>query len=79
MRRSIVSVVAILTFCGLCLTASSALALDDSAPTATVSFGLWETDPPLDRFFGNPPLGGGNHNEMIPNTATIIISPENVE
>lgn len=78
MRRSIVSVVRILTFCGLGLTASSAMALDESAPTATVSFGLWETDPPLDRFFGNPAGGVGNHHELIPNVVTITITPTDV-
>ena len=78
MRRSIVSLVGILTFCGLCLIASSAMAIDESAATATISFGLWETDPPLDRFFGNPAGGVGNHNEVIPNTATITISPTDV-
>jgi len=76
MRRSIVSLVGILTFCGLGLIASSAMAIDDSAPTATVSFGLWETDPPLDRFFGNPPMGGGNHHELIPNIVTITVTPQ---
>jgi hypothetical protein len=78
MKRSIASVVGILTFCGFGLIASSAMAVDESAPTATVSFGLWETDPPLDRFFGNPAGGAGNHNEVIPNTATITISPTDI-
>jgi hypothetical protein len=78
MRGSIWSAVRILIFCGLGPVASSAMAADQSAPTATVSFGLWETNPPLDRFFGNPPMGAQNHNEMIPNTATIVISPETV-
>jgi hypothetical protein len=78
MRRSIVSMVGILTFCGLGLIASSAMAIDESAATATVSFGLWETNPPLDRFFGNPAGGVGNHHELIPNTATITITPTDV-
>ncbi len=78
MRRSIASVVGILTFCGFGLIASSAVAIDDPKPAATVSFGLWQTDPPLDRFFGNPAGGVGNHNEMVPTVATITISPERV-
>ena len=78
MRRSIASVVGILTFCGFGLIASSAVAIDDPRPAATVSFGLWQTEPPLDRFFGNPAGGVGNHNEMVPTVATITISPERV-
>lgn len=41
--------------------------------TATVSFGLWETDPPLDRLVADPAAGAGNHHELIPNIATIRI------
>ncbi|HEX7226557.1 MAG TPA: hypothetical protein VF353_02185 [Candidatus Binatia bacterium] len=41
---------------------------------ATVSFGLWETDPPLDRFAGNPAMGARNHHEVIPNVSRINIS-----
>ena len=78
MRRSIASVVGILTFCGFGLIAASAVAIDDPRPAATVSFGLWETDPPLDRFSGNPPMGARNHHELVPAVATITISPERV-
>jgi hypothetical protein len=78
MRRSIASMVGILTFCGFGLIASSAVAIDDPRPGATVSFGLWETDPPLDRFSGNPPMGARNHHELVPTVATITISPERV-
>ena len=45
-----------------------------SRANATVSFGLWETDPPLDRFAGNPAMGAGNHHEVIPNVSRINIS-----
>ena len=41
---------------------------------ATVSFGLWETDPPLDRFFGNPPAGAGNRHEVIPTVSRVNTS-----
>ena len=78
MRRSIVSLVGVLILCGVVLIASSAMAADESASNATVSFGLWQTDPPLDRFFGNPAMGGGNHHELIPNVSTITITPQDV-
>jgi hypothetical protein len=70
-------VVFLMSVLSLGLMPSSTLAADEG-PTATVSFGLWETDPPLDRFFGDPAQGAGNHHELIPNTATINISPTDV-
>jgi hypothetical protein len=82
MKRSVILVIGILTFFGTVPSASSATADDDRRggrrSNATVSFGLWETDPPLDRFFGNPPMGARNHHEMIPNSVAIRISPETV-
>ena len=76
MRRSIVSGIGILTFCGLGLIASPSMAIDEPGPTTTVSFGLWETDPPLDRLVADPPAGASDHNEMIPHTATIRIGQD---
>jgi hypothetical protein len=76
MRRSIVSGIEILTFCGLGLIASPSMAIDEPGPTTTVSFGLWETDPPLDRLVADPPAGASDHNEMIPNIATIRIKQD---
>src|SRR4030095_634518 len=38
---------------------------------ATVSFGQWVTDPPLDRLLGNPLMGAGNNHELLPNVVTI--------
>jgi len=70
--------VVFLSFWFIGLAASSLLAAEDSDANATVSFGLWQTNPPLDRFFGNPAAGAGNHNEVIPSTATITISPTDV-
>jgi hypothetical protein len=82
MKRSITLIIGILIVFGFARSAFSAVADDDlragRRSDTTVSFGLWETDPPLDRFFGNPPAGAGNHHEMIPNTAAIIISQENI-
>ena len=77
MRTSML-LVTVLSFWFLGLVAPLVLAAEESGPNATVSFGLWQTNPPLDRFFGNPAGGAGNHNELIPNTATITISPTDV-
>jgi hypothetical protein len=78
MQRLVILIIAILTFCGI---APSAMAqtVDESRLSgrradATVSFGLWQTDPPLDRFAGNPAMGAGNHHEVIPNVSRIDIS-----
>jgi hypothetical protein len=71
MKRSILSMIGILTFCGIGLIASSAMAIDGPLANATVSFGQWESDPPLDRLLGDPAMGVGNNHEMIPQTATI--------
>lgn len=70
MRRYIL----VLVFLGFSFFGSVPSAVFASEDT-TVSFGLWETDPPLDRFFGNPAAGASNHNEVIPNTATITLPP----
>ena len=42
----------------------------DPLGNATVSFGGWMTDPPLDRFTALPPPSA-NHHALIPNTAKI--------
>jgi plastocyanin len=77
MKRSILAMIAILTFCGIGLIASSAMAadappgIDGPLANATVSFGQWVTDPPLDRLLGNPAGGAGNNHELLPNVVTI--------
>ena len=71
MKRSIISMIGILTFCAFALSASSAIAIDGPLANATVSFGQWESDPPLDRLLGDPAMGVGNNHEMIPQIATI--------
>ena len=76
MKYSVILIIGVLSFFGAGRNAFSATANDARRSDVTVSFGLWETDPPLDRFFGNPPMGGRNHHEMVPNTTTINISPE---
>jgi hypothetical protein len=78
MQRYVILIIAILGFCDI---APSAMAqtvdefrLSGRRADTTVSFGLWQTDPALDRFAGNPAMGAGNHHEMIPNVANINIS-----
>ena len=51
-------------------TTGHAIAPGDPRGSATVSFGGWMTDPPLDRFFVLP-APSANHHELIPNVATI--------
>jgi hypothetical protein len=73
MKRSIISTISILTFCGIGLIASLAMAIDGPLANATVSFGEWRTDfsPPLDRIVADPAAGAGNNHELIPQIATI--------
>ncbi len=76
MKRSILSMIGILTFCGIGLIASSAMAIDGPLASATVSFGQWDpNDPdlvaPLNRLLGDPAGGVGNNHELIPQIATI--------
>lgn len=68
--------IGILTFCGITLTVSSAMATNGPLANATVSFGQWNPgDPdlstPLDRLLGDPAMGVGNNHELIPSIATI--------
>ncbi len=64
MKRSVILIIALLSFWVIVPNAMSQTVdesrLSGRRADATVSFGLWETDPPLDRFFGNPPPGAGN-------------------
>jgi hypothetical protein len=80
MKRCIILIVGILTFFGVAQSASSATVDDgvrgERRKTATVSFGLWETDPRLDRLVADPAAGAGNHHELIPNIATIRIDQD---
>jgi len=76
MKRSIISMIGILTFCGIAVIASSAMAIDGPLANANVSFGQWDpNDPalvsPLDRILADPAGGVGNNHELIPNIATI--------
>lgn len=73
MKRSILSMIGVLTFFGIGLIASSAMAIDGPLANATVSFGEWRSDfdPPLDRIVADPAGGAGNNHELIPQIATI--------
>jgi hypothetical protein len=80
MKGCIILIVGILSFFGIAQSASSQT-VDDGArgerrATATVSFGLWETDPPLDRLVADPAGGASDHNEIIPTVATIRIKQD---
>jgi hypothetical protein len=75
MKRSIISMIGILTFCGIALSASSAMA-DNKDGNVTVSFGQWDpSDPdllaPLDRLVGDPAGGVGVNDIVIPANVTI--------
>src|SRR5262245_24978999 len=70
MKQRVTVIVLVLVIMGVGLTVSGALAADGPLANATVSFGLWKTDPPLDRFPNNSPTTG-QLNEITPNTVTI--------
>jgi hypothetical protein len=69
MKRRVLLMIGILTFCGIGLTVSSAMAIDGPLANGTVSFGQWL--PPLDRLAVNPTGGAGNVHELAPNVITI--------
>ncbi len=68
MRRSTLSILCLVAMLCLGLVAPLAMAGDGPLANATVSFGQWKTDPPLDRLSGNPAMGAGNNHELIPNS-----------
>jgi plastocyanin len=70
MRHATLSMMCVVAMLGLGLTASVALADDRRANNATVSFGEWQTEPPLDRFPINSPRERNEH-RLIPRTVTI--------
>jgi plastocyanin len=70
MRRSTLSIIGLVAMLFLGLAAPSGMAGDASPANATVSFGAWQTDPPLDRF-PNFSEGGSNQHQVIPNQVKI--------
>jgi hypothetical protein len=77
MKRTTLLLIFILTFIGIGLSASSATADDkDRRRNVTVSFGLWDPNKddlssPLDRLLGDPPMGGGVNDILVPDKLTI--------
>jgi hypothetical protein len=80
MKRITFSLICVLTFIGIALSASLAKADDkDRQETVTVSFGLWDpnkpdllpTEKPLDRLVADPGMGRGVSDVIIPDKVTI--------
>jgi plastocyanin len=70
MRRSTLSRMCLVAMLVLGLAAPMATAGDHAKANATVSFGAWQTDPPLDRFPTSSPPDGNEH-RVIPHQVNI--------
>jgi hypothetical protein len=70
MRRSTWSIMCTVAMLCLGLGAPVATALDGRLANATVSFGEWQTDPPLDRFPNSSPADRNEH-QLIPGNVII--------
>jgi hypothetical protein len=76
MKRITFSLVYFLTLIGAALSASSVMADDWRRDNVAVSFGLWDPNKsdlssPLDRLVGDPPMGGGVNDILVPQKVTI--------
>lgn len=79
MKRIIFSLICVLTFIGIALSVSSAMADDRRSDNVTVSFGLWKANEPpppegvgpLDRLLADPGQGAGVNDILIPNKVTV--------
>ena len=77
MKRMTLSLICVVTFIGIVLSASLVPADDRRSDNATVSFGLWDPNKtdlmgaPLDRILGDPAAGVGVNDILIPNRVTI--------
>ena len=71
MKRWMLSMIGIVALYGISVTVSPAIAIDGPLANATVSFGQWQSDPPLDRLNANPGGGAGNNHELTPNIVTV--------
>ena len=70
MARSTLSIMSLVAILFIALVVPSAVAIDGPLANATVSFGQWQTDPPLDRF----PTSSDrlrNEHQLIPNEVKI--------
>src|SRR4029077_4078254 len=80
MKRITFSLICVLTFIGIALSASLAKADDkDRRENVTVSFGLWDpnkpdllpAEKPLDRLVADPSMGRGVNDIIVPDKVTI--------
>jgi hypothetical protein len=76
MKRLTFSLICVLTFIGMALSVSSVMADDRRSDNVAVSFGLWDPNKsdlssPLDRLVGDPPMGGGVNDILVPQKVTI--------
>jgi hypothetical protein len=77
MERWRLSMIGTLAFIGIAVSASSVMADDHRSDNVTVSFGLWDPNKtdlngaPLDRLLGDPAMGVGVNDIIIPNKVTI--------
>ena len=77
MKRWRLSMIGTLAFIGIALSASSVMADDHRSDNVTVSFGLWDPNKsdlmgaPLDRLLGDPGMGVGVNDIIIPDKVTI--------
>jgi hypothetical protein len=72
MRRATPSIICLVALLSSGLAAPWARAGDEPLANATISFGSWQTDPPLDRFPPNDPTPRlRNEHELIPHAVKI--------
>ncbi len=82
MKRMTLSMICILTFIAIALSASLATARDDRRGNVTVSFGQWDPnnprlregepgEDPLDRLLEDPAQGRGNNHAVLPGVVKI--------
>jgi len=77
MKRLALFLGSVFTFLGIGLSASLVMADDHGSDNVTISFGLWDPNKsdlmgaPLDRLLGDPPMGVGVADIIIPQKVTI--------
>ena len=77
MKRMTLSLICVVTFIGIVLSASSAMADDRRSDNVNVSFGLWDPNKtdlmgaPLDRILADPAQGVGVNDILVPQKVTI--------
>ena len=77
MKLKTIGLICFLTFVGINISAFSLMADDRRSDNANVSFGLWDPNKddlngaPLDRLVGDPPMGVGVEDIIVPQRVTI--------